>query len=1257
MAKPKISIIIPVYNSEEFLEGCLNSIINQSINDIEVICINDGSLDNSLDILKKYKTKDNRIKIFSQVNKGPASARNEGIKKANGEYTLFVDSDDWIESTMCEELYNHAKHLNSDLVLFDATEHNLEKKHRNRVYFPFNSFKEDYNNFTFNYTFNKKLVLNYFLVIWSKMYKTEFVKKIEFPNLPLYEDIQFHVESMLLANKISYFPKLFYHYRKLNVNSEQNFKAKTDKSLVIVDVFEDIYNFLLENNFFNDLEINFFTFVFNESRNNLNNINIKYKNILFKKLKTFYNSLDINHSILKELPFDLYGFYIHFINAENYFEFKTFQDSIDINLDNNELVLLDKIMEKNEIIRNYEKKLLDCSDYHEVQDKFYSTHSINTEAYHKIKEMNLFDEDFYRNHEGYSGKLDPLLHYIYIGYEDGKNPCKIFNSDYYMNYYDSVKESGLNPLVHFVMYGLYEGKVKIREDVWQPPLVLNKFDADTQLKDVSSLHLNDTKRSPQLIVSLTSYPARINIIKYAILSIFNQSLKPDKVVLWLADSQFPNKEKDIPLDVLKFLECGLEIKWCDDIKSYKKLIPSLREFPNDIIVTFDDDIYVEEYLLEKLYSFYLKYPNCVIANRTRKLSFNDDGSLKEYQQWELSKSEQNASFLNFFTGAGGVLYPPNSLDEDVFNMELANDLTPSGDDIWFWAMAVKNGTKIKLISDNNIDAFYISPEMEIGLFDDSKETLWKINANGLNNIHMDNVLNRFPEIKERVLQDFFEDKFRNYKAVEVSNKVKNDYVPIFDEIKVATIMDQFTYDSYKYECNLIYLRPHNWVELLEKENPDLFLCESAFHGLKTKEHPKGEWVNKIHVNLNNDVENREILFSILEYCDKNNIPTVFWNKEDPSSFYDDAYNFVDTALYFDYIFTTDEDCIPRYLIRGHEKVNCLMFATQPKLFNPIKNSDRSNDVVFAGSWYKKFEHRCAVMKQIFDKLLDNGFNLKIYDRMYELHYDSYAYPNEYQKFLNPGVHFNQMPNVYKESNLGLNINTVTESPTMFARRVFELMSSNTLVFSNYSKAVDLLFGDDVIFLDKPTDLDGYNFENIRENNLYNVLENHTYSNRFRQILDTVGIKYTYPQEKISLVYSLNDYSNIGEIISHFNSIDYPNKYLKIMIPLNFIGNLETDVEYEMIIEEELNEFILDLNDDEYICFVNYNFNHDFIKKALLHFKYIPKDFGIFKTDEYSNKFTFDILNDIYNVVFSNVNFKKILNQKNEGLFNINIYNI
>ena len=114
----KISVVLPVYNVANYLRKCLDSLINQTFEDFEVICVNDGSTDLSLGILEGYALSDSRFKIISQKNQGLSGARNTGIQHIQGEYVLFVDSDDWLEDNALEELYNHVKGFNSDITMF-----------------------------------------------------------------------------------------------------------------------------------------------------------------------------------------------------------------------------------------------------------------------------------------------------------------------------------------------------------------------------------------------------------------------------------------------------------------------------------------------------------------------------------------------------------------------------------------------------------------------------------------------------------------------------------------------------------------------------------------------------------------------------------------------------------------------------------------------------------------------------------------------------------------------------------------------------------------------------------------------------------------------------------------------------------------------------------------------------------------------------------------------------------------------------------
>ena len=133
MSTPFISIIIPVYNSEKLLKQCLDSVLNQTLNNIEIICVDDGSTDNSFEILKEYEKKDNRVIALTQKNSGAGVARNKGVEIAKGKYIAFIDSDDWIEHDALEKLYNNIENNDSDMVLFNSIEHKPDYQFKKRI--------------------------------------------------------------------------------------------------------------------------------------------------------------------------------------------------------------------------------------------------------------------------------------------------------------------------------------------------------------------------------------------------------------------------------------------------------------------------------------------------------------------------------------------------------------------------------------------------------------------------------------------------------------------------------------------------------------------------------------------------------------------------------------------------------------------------------------------------------------------------------------------------------------------------------------------------------------------------------------------------------------------------------------------------------------------------------------------------------------------------------------------------------------------
>ena len=209
---------------------------------------------------------------------------------------------------------------------------------------------------------------------------------------------------------------------------------------------------------------------------------------------------------------------------------------------------------------------------------------------------------------------------------------------------------------------------------------------------------NEKYCNHDIIVSLTTYSKRIYDVHLTIESIMEQTMKANRIILWL-DYSFENQPLPKALQLLQ--KRGLEIEYCKDIRSYKKLIPTLKKFPEDAIITIDDDVMYEFDLLEKLISAYQKDPSYIYCNRTHVMRLNEKGDLLSYLQWKWGSNDTEANILNFPTGVGGILYPPHSLDEEVFNESVFFNICKYADDVWFKAMAIKKGTLCKKVYTHN----------------------------------------------------------------------------------------------------------------------------------------------------------------------------------------------------------------------------------------------------------------------------------------------------------------------------------------------------------------------------------------------------------------------------------------------------------------------------------------------------------------------------------------------------------------------------
>ena len=283
-------------------------------------------------------------------------------------------------------------------------------------------------------------------------------------------------------------------------------------------------------------------------------------------------------------------------------------------------------------------------------------------------------------------------------------------------------------------------------------LGIDKQEIDTLLAMKNFIGFNRSPRAEKIIVSLTSYKPRINDVKYTIYSLLNQNFPPDKLILWLDEDSFPQREKNLPRDLLELKNFGLTIDWCENLRPYKKLIPALEKYPDDIIVTADDDIFYQPDWLKILYDEHLKNPDCVIAHRAHRLRLDTQGNLFPYVMWQIEISSHTPQFRNFSTGAGGVLYLKKFFHRDILRRELFMNLSPNADDIWFWAMEVLNGTKIKIPTAAQNDLIYVDIDMQ-----QNGETLWSVNQTQ-NDVQLRQVMEKYPALLEKLIREDLETK-------------------------------------------------------------------------------------------------------------------------------------------------------------------------------------------------------------------------------------------------------------------------------------------------------------------------------------------------------------------------------------------------------------------------------------------------------------------------------------------------------------------
>lgn len=334
----KISVIIPVYNTGDYLKECIDSVLNQALTDIEVICINDGSTDNSLEILKNYQKTDSRIKVIDQNNIGLGATRNVGLDISQGEYILFLDSDDYLDSNSLDYLYNTSKDKDLDILMFKiANFNNKTKKESHSPYFDMDFLREIVEDSVFSWVDIRDCIFDVSVTMPSKLFKKELISEIRFPEGLLFEDNLFFIKVLFKAQRI-YFADEYLYYRRIRPDSITN--SYHENFTDCMAIYDLIIDFVKEIDKFEEFNVQIFDRQCFDCFHRFRQLEEEYKNDFYQKFK--------NHLLNQKDMLEEYGtldfcskrsleIYNSALASDTYKEFELSVNLFDLELKNKNL--------------------------------------------------------------------------------------------------------------------------------------------------------------------------------------------------------------------------------------------------------------------------------------------------------------------------------------------------------------------------------------------------------------------------------------------------------------------------------------------------------------------------------------------------------------------------------------------------------------------------------------------------------------------------------------------------------------------------------------------------------------------------------------------------------------------------------------------------------------------------------------------------------------------------------------------------------
>ena len=590
MIVPDVSVIVPVYNTQEYIHRCLDSILAQKNVCIEIVAVNDGSTDSSGRILDLYQARYDNVRVLHQDNKGQGVARNRAMSEAQGKYLYFVDSDD---------------HLSPEIIggLLRASE-------RHRLELCAASIPTRYYHRPFSRIST--------LAARMQFVRTALVDRfsIEQPAASSGQDGVFGFLLLCHASAIGVSTTGRYYYTVDRMNS--TFATHRNRPEIVGTLISQHLDHISAHFDRHDLW----------EREAPRALQFLVDETMRNRLFPHHGNIDIEefgriHSCLQE-----------------------FIERIPVQRKNRLLSSVHPILQA---IQNRSTK-----DLYALLPRFMKVDIMANDRAHVLS----LDESTMVVRRTPSGSFagKPALEDSVIGRID------------------------------YLIATENNNHAELRQSLADAPFVHRAGSAD-------------------IIVSMTTIKKRLHSVHLAVESIFRQTLPPEAIILWIDDTldfdlcAYPRLKRCV--------DAGLEIRRVRDIGPHTKLIPALEAFPDKTIVTFDDDILYPATALESLAAGAQLVPGAVCGNWVRRMTFGKDGRVgkirdgelmtQPFRQHDLEASHSSAAvgdMLNLAYGTGGVLYPPGCLDERVIDIQLAQELCPTEDDVWFKAMSILRGSSV-----------------------------------------------------------------------------------------------------------------------------------------------------------------------------------------------------------------------------------------------------------------------------------------------------------------------------------------------------------------------------------------------------------------------------------------------------------------------------------------------------------------------------------------------------------------------------------